>query len=329
MFRILWITLFVLSFSLRADASPAFEKLELSQTAGPAPLTVQITAPVNQSMSVNWGDGVEVSGEDEARFKHVYKVPGTFVVKAEISHPGPSDQPVVDWSDKAVVTVSGTSGVQNKPVLILNSPKGGEKFLYEEYPQAEVSVFPQMSSSLTIDWVDEDGGLISRHVSQVANEGTVRWDAGGDSNIKQYNHDLIEGKNKFKIKVTLTAGGQTIASAESGWFLMIGEEKGEMLTSQLELTAYEGPAPLTVGATFNSNLPAPCISYRIDWGDGKDLKVKRQTHQCQVGEYKDFEIGQHVYSKPGAYKIRFFSTANSSLELEDEAGYIEKQVTVH
>ncbi len=103
------------------------DHLKLSSSAGKAPLNVRITGPARLlalgrgssqkwtgcGYDVFWGDGpesrspaVRVGSDCAEGFRHTYREPGSYTLKARIWHPGPDDATKVDWSDTAIITVS-------------------------------------------------------------------------------------------------------------------------------------------------------------------------------------------------------------------------------
>ena len=103
------------------------DHLKFSSSSGKAPLTVRITGPVRLlalghgssqkwtgcGYDVFWGDGPESRspevrmGSDCAEgFRHTYREPGSYALKARIWHPGPDDATKVDWSETQIITVS-------------------------------------------------------------------------------------------------------------------------------------------------------------------------------------------------------------------------------
>lgn len=107
---------------LLCATSFAASELKLSPAEGKAPLTVSITGPeklvkhgkgtprkwVGCGFVINWGDGTRTPDDLPTcadGFKHVYKAPGTYQVKAALWHPGPNDAPRTDWSSSATVKV--------------------------------------------------------------------------------------------------------------------------------------------------------------------------------------------------------------------------------
>lgn len=137
-----------------ATTTPSTSSLSVSPTSGKAPLTVSINGPTNvltkisgcvysigffgfsgNGLSVDWGDGTESpsnieskrgqSCSDEVR-RHTYATSGTYTIKVQLWHPGPTDQPIKDWEGSATVTVSvsATSTATSTNALSANPTAG-------------------------------------------------------------------------------------------------------------------------------------------------------------------------------------------------------------
>ena len=129
------IALFLATCALPAHAA---DELQLSATSGAAPLGVSILGPPRvllkialckrvlhgwfgpggNGLGVDWGDGSDpvragrsAAAEGDgascagAQRRHVYAAPGTYHLKVQDWHPGPTDAVVVDWLGEAVVMV--------------------------------------------------------------------------------------------------------------------------------------------------------------------------------------------------------------------------------
>lgn len=94
--------------------------LQIAPPEGRAPLEVHIVSPdalvkvrhetptkwVGCGFNVSWGDGEStVADKCSDRLKHNFAAPGTYIVRAEIWHPGPDDAPVTDWADTTTIEV--------------------------------------------------------------------------------------------------------------------------------------------------------------------------------------------------------------------------------
>jgi hypothetical protein len=103
-----------------ASAMSVSGTLQIAPPEGRAPLEVHIVSPdalvkvrhetpakwVGCGFNVTWGDGDSTAADKCAdRLKHAYATPGTYIVRAEIWHPGPDDAPVTDWADTTTIEV--------------------------------------------------------------------------------------------------------------------------------------------------------------------------------------------------------------------------------
>lgn len=94
--------------------------LQIAPPEGRAPLGVHIVSPdalvkvrhetqtkwVGCGFNITWGDGESTVADKCAdRLKHTYATPGTYIVRAEIWHPGPDDAPITDWADTTTIEV--------------------------------------------------------------------------------------------------------------------------------------------------------------------------------------------------------------------------------
>lgn len=107
---------FILALTL-AQTSCADENLSVSTLSGQAPLTVTITGPSRLTQKhepdgfglgcgyiLDWGDQSK-SSLCQPELTHIYRTPGTYIIKANIYHLSPTDASVVDWADEQVITV--------------------------------------------------------------------------------------------------------------------------------------------------------------------------------------------------------------------------------
>lgn len=71
-------------------------------------------------LSIDWGDGeTDPTYYDQQRgvscekdvIKHRYLESGTYVIKARLWHPGPTDAPVTEWEGSATVTVKAIPAI--------------------------------------------------------------------------------------------------------------------------------------------------------------------------------------------------------------------------
>jgi len=103
--------------------SAGADALQLSVTAGPAPLEVRVIGPLKLisnnkgtpqpfvscgGYTIDWGDGHYSPMMDTtcaAGFVHTYAKPGEYTVRASLWHSLPTDGQQIDWSGVASITV--------------------------------------------------------------------------------------------------------------------------------------------------------------------------------------------------------------------------------
>ncbi len=238
--------------------------LSATPASGQAPLTVTLQAPTSvqdkmqkckysygwygssgNGLTIDWGDGVSSPSNVQARVgqsctnevtSHTYATPGSYTIKAESWHPGPTDAPITDWVAMTSITVGNATSA---PSISLTSPISGRTFTQGNPIPVMWSVTNMPSTaSMYIQLVGADGGVAnSRTVtaaigtSSVATSGTCN---GNFSDGLMACDQMMSGTS-YKIRARIFTPqdaclGYTfsrcqsptiLASAESGLFSIV------------------------------------------------------------------------------------------------------------
>ena len=299
--------------------------LQLTQTAGPAPLNVRITGPDvlitkvrnwngrmsigGAGFSIDWGDGPRQTpmtfergtSNNEDLFSHTYSVPGTYTINATTYRPGPNDGPIYNWKSAVSVTVGGDS--EKKTTLQLLAPLGGETFNYQEFPTVRWSMSTDRRVNLYLQLVCENKVVAQDVVKGIAHNNPNSERSFSPPTFSEYENALKNGKTKFRMVLQMKdENGKTILARSSREFTMTNRYVPSMGG------LHRGPVgadPLSVTLNYEVNHPS-CFSYNLNWGDGSvDAEQKYDGHALLKMTNKVFK---HRYKKPGVYNVVLRST---------------------
>jgi hypothetical protein len=333
--------LWLLLPALLARAERVFVPLKLSGHGGAAPYSVKVLGPpallekaaacrltfAGYGFTVDWGDGLAVPVDRDRRdcpklLTHTYTVAGTYVVKAGLSHPGPTDEAVSDWtgSDRVVVTASAKTPFS----LRLLDDLGGRELHYGAgSPAVRYAAETGEPAELLAEIVRNDGKVLYSTRKAIGNsgEGRVAWSGYADGPAaEEYRNGVIHAR----ARLTLSAQGKKPVRREGKPF----ELRASATFRPLDVSPASGRAPLAVEAGTKILHP-DCYSYVVDWGDGARDRAKGFVPGKACALRSDSVKLRHTYGRPGRYRIRWYdNNLDPAHEAREGPGYLEREVRV-
>lgn len=363
-----WVARICLVISVFLPHSPASaEELALDKTEGAAPLTVCITGPKpltdkikectfgqgfygwsGNGIGLDWGDNNPNFYDDVQKHQgkscahlrcHTYPFPGTYDVKHQLWHPGPTDAPITDWEGTAQVVVSGQAPAA---YLKITSPTTPVNLAFEKPAKLELRLLTGQPVDMVVQTLSADGKILNEEVKpKLTFAGNMTFSETYDPELEKTLKENYAGA--YKLRVILRKGEEILASAESPTFTK-GNQVGEVLhpTTDLQCPSMKSiadatfdttNAPVGMGPTcleYFKHLGRPprevafgqdksvgqygvriiqpgqhkdCYFYKVNWGDATaEEEGKKLQDQCGLDGW--FLELKHAYEKPGTYTIK-------------------------
>ena len=334
------VALLLLGALLLPGPAHAEQTLVVRPLAGEAPLLVRIADPTRvltkvaecrfgwfpwigpggNGLLVDWGDGSEIFSFEEMysaerdrkscaerQRRHIYSVPGTYRVRVEIWHPGPTDGPVTDWKGETVITVGGEGPPDTLEIV---EPHDRQVFPYRLFPHIRWRASVGEPSTIRVEMLSEAGARLGVKDFDWASVG--ERDASTLLDFQAYDAALRRGETSAFLRVSLMREGNVLVSRDS----LPQGISGRIQDNHFFVPVRRCPDDDAYTISVKVNLPlSDGDLVRIEWGDGETMEYLGRQDE---GE----SVFAHTYSQPGDYNIKLRTDAYSgNQDIDDVVGY--------
>ena len=251
---------------------------------------------------------------------HVYAVPGAYKIGANTYHMGPLDGTVVDWHDRASVSIDGTP-----PPLALSvvAPRRDKKHFFREPVVVRWKLSTPERVNLVAEIIGQDGGILGKqsfHGLQYAGEGEAWINLNRDA----YARHLLNETAPVIARVRVRELNRDLLISESKPFYLTAriDTRPNSVYPQVELLP---DTPRTARLRHHPDTVS-CHVYGIDWGDGSPL----EQHNVGCSQKQTAIETPHTYQQAGRYQI-VLRTTNRSREADlslSNAPYQVLEITI-
>lgn len=298
--------------------------IQVTPVVGNAPLTVRVTATVNTvnscqavNYALEWGDGTipqsipvpaGACNQVQQSYTHVFLYGGTYILRLSAGQHSTTATVQVSGIGAPVPINTIVTGATTPVSLSISSPTGGQDFKRGDAVTIAWNAGGSIpsNSQVTLDLYTSNGQKVASNdvIAVTSNAvGSLQWTVplSSSASCPSTSPKGLCGVNiangSYKIRATLSSGGQVHVTTESGIFTISGSS--DFLYGPLAITPGVQGNALAVGASFD--IPSSCTGYTLSWGDGSTSAVQAHSTSCTQSPVSRFFT--HEYATSGLYTI--------------------------